>query len=144
MARRRYLRSGPCFVKCLLEVPLVCLAKLPVELSENMLQNIFLNLPPQNETRWEGKRLKGCVFSPPSRRCQAQKTQPFNCFHSRLLTVLHIYLLPPEKYVFLICQEIRNFLFSASFIMPDCTFSMFMAASRENFTETVDWTLSVA
>ena len=43
------------FVTCFLEVPLACLGsmaaaslvQLPVELSENMLQNLFLNLPPQ-------------------------------------------------------------------------------------------------
>ena len=33
-------------------------------------------------TRWEGKRLQGCVFSPP-----LQKTQPFNWIDSRLFTV---------------------------------------------------------
>ena len=46
---------GKGFVTCFLEVPLACLGsmaaavqpKLPVELSENMLQNILLNLPPQ-------------------------------------------------------------------------------------------------
>ena len=55
-----HLQSGAAgcvkgFVTCFLEVPLALLgqhgsyssAQLPVELSENVLQNLFLNLPPQ-------------------------------------------------------------------------------------------------
>ena len=42
-------------------------------------------------TGWEGRRLKGCIFLPPfllplpaGRREGGEKTQPFNCFQSRL------------------------------------------------------------
>ena len=59
-----YIQSGAAgcvkgFLTCYLKVPLACLGSmaaafqpnLPVELSENMLQNLFLNLPPKTVLR---------------------------------------------------------------------------------------------